>query len=755
LIVFVFSKVGLFDWKLKFKEIVRFFLQSILINAVVIVTLFASALNYLSDAQSNLLMEYYRNTQQQITTKYNLFESMAGLGSYSWVNYLSDELPGWQAYSIFRDLPKTFWLAISVFPIIFALISGFKKKRFWIIPLLLIVLLLMNGSGMPLGELYNRTLGSLPVYRDFFRDPWGYWGIIYFFLISVLILLGLSDLIKLKSDKKGFKWISMIPIFVLVGVFLTQFFLMYISPGKIVSEAWWVNIPEDYKQISDFLNDEEGSKVLPLPITSQAFGYTETDWGYKGPDILNRMSDVNILDTHLSFLTSESYSDLISVLEFPSEEALTDVLDRTSTNYVLLRNDFKDDENESSLVMYSDIVNSSDCFKSVVSTSKLELFEYTCFDEQVSEWSYSHNYYFGDWACGNGLGIEDDSASYICKSLQWPKEGIEIVYNVLQYEFEGISGVVSSQGAESDSVMINDTFLTDDIVLKENNVVSIDLSDGKYDLIDNWDFSQGNWNNDIYTCVDGYTSEDIVVNSDDGLGVESFYKPYCLYTNIQQEGINNDEVKGLLNIKYKDVEGNQVPTVNIYSEEKQQLLYSIDLIEDVLDPSLGITLELKESNDGFRDYYIYFEDLSFLDRGTYLYLLFNQGVEYMNVHIDSVRFIYLDSDIDGVNLVSKNVDREIFDVNELSVKEFWSGLFNVVDVSSIEGSVLISNTRNFNSNWLVLGIDSDHVLVNGFANGWLIDGVGSYDSLFIIYFPQVLYIIGFLISFIGLLIVVI
>ncbi len=69
-----------------------------------------------------------------------------------------------------------------------------------------------------------------------------------------------------------------------------------------------------------------------------------------------------------------------------------------------------------------------------------------------------------------------------------------------------------------------------------------------------------------------------------------------------------------------------------------------------------------------------------------------------------------------------------------------------VEIRDADGPFLLGFFNRFSQNWYVkrvdnFAIDEKHVLIDGFANGWIIDGNGDFD-LFIEYSPQKMFVIG-------------
>jgi hypothetical protein len=756
-LTFLFSRMKIISWTLSKKKSLIFFITVIIVNLVVLFMLVSSALNYLGGSENNQLISYYRNTQENISINYKIWESLGGWGTYSWTQLISEELPGWQAFSIFKGFPKSFWVILSLVTPLFAIISNLKGKYLLLVLATVFSLILMNGFGVPFGNIYETVFGNLPIYKDLFRDTWGYWGGVYIFLISLLLGLSLNNISQTKLTSIIDRYSRNAILISLFLINVVMFVLMYIAPGKIIHESWHIEIPTSYIEVAKYFNSkEDGTRVLPLPLTSQPFGYTETTWGYKGPDILNRVSEIDLIDKHLNSIAPISYINLLSDIENLDDYKLVQILEITGTKQIILRKDFKDQN--ISFKKYENLITSNNCFSKEFGTEYLDVYKYDCVSGSIPLFSQSGSPYLGNWNCGNGLSYNSENvkSSLVCSNLKLDLNTLKVENNSLKYNLIGSNTYVKSNKYISD-IFVNNLDLNNEIRMSNETEVRFDLSNDKYDLISNRDFKSGLWMNEIATCNNLFDNIDIVTNTTKGLSIISNEKPVCIFQKIQNP-INQSDYEGVIKLRYKNEKEVSPPTLNIYSEKSKENIFSIDLNNI---NSLETKYSIKSEIDflGYTTVYVHINDLSNLDSNSYLYLVMNPNNEYFQTNISELRFIKIPKEINDIKLITSSYENKDFEINTQQYKSYFFGtLVKLKDVKS--DSKIINFNSNFNRNWKLITFkkgellpyispENNHVMVNDWSNGWIIENTNKSDNVWIVYIPQLLYLIGIFLSVIA------
>lgn len=744
IIVYLFKYLGVIEYRISLRKTLLFWLSALAINLVVLFMAIASATNFIDETQKNILISYYRESQIYISTQYKLIESLGGWGTYAWIKYLSVEKPGWQSFGVFNYISKFHLIWLSFIPPFFALISNLKKKRLLIVLIAVLFLILMNGFGSPFGNIYSQTLGNLPIYRDFFRDTWGYWGGIYIFFISLLLAFGFKDTFNnLRFSRLSFVE-KILPITVLL-IWITLTFTLYVYPGKIISSSWFVNIPQSYIELSNLLEHKE--RVLPVPLTSQPFGYTETTWGYKGPDILNRMSKVDLLDRHLNSIATTGYIHLSNEV-VPTYESLAKILNKTGTNKVLLRKDFVDLDSKFSYQDFEKVLISS-CFTKVYDSNEVALYTYKCNEKPLKLFSYSNLITLGNEGCYSNI-FSTNSKNIDALSCYMPtRQNPKIIGDELLFEFNA-NKMNSLAQTELDQAYLNGIKLQNkqEVKLYENNQIKIDLSSGQFDLI-----NEKVQDNSPLTCESNIGTDGIVFNKNlSSLGIISHEKQVCIRKKIKVLEGNGAVLKFAIR-----TEGISDSYIKIFSEKLKKDLYQIALGENTIlnsDYILERYLEGKTAT-----YYIYFNTIESFDDQTYLYLILNSQKKYFEGELLELRFVNLDKKIENTRFVSSDLDLIEENVSSINFSEILPNTVYKVYLNNKENVELVNFNTNFNSNWKMFGVkngkleiinDEKHILVNNLSNGWLIEDK-NFDYLLVIYLPQIVYILGIIISLITLL----
>ncbi|WKZ31322.1 MAG: alpha-(1-_3)-arabinofuranosyltransferase family protein [Candidatus Dojkabacteria bacterium] len=724
LIVYLLAYVRLVKIKVKFTSLLLFYGLSLALNAVVLFSYLGMQLSY-ADISQNSVLEFYREDAIRFAADYKIHEVIGGFGSYAWTHNLSKIFPGDHNFTVLAYVSRTVLWVLAIIPVVYALITNFRGRRIALVVVAIIFAILATSYGQPFGEIYADTLGKLPIYSDFFRDSWTYWSMPLFFILSIMLAFSFKDKLSLSHLKKMDKnFASSFIKYQVILVMIVGFVVMYISPGYAINPAWVNAIPYGYRETAQYLNENaKGERVLPLPLSKHIYGYTYYEWGYAGPDIMRRMADVGYTDKYFNQIaTNKTVSMLEGIIE-PQPETLNEFLYRTQTNWILLRKDFVDLPHEYSnerALQFEEILNNFECWQKVSEYEKLSLYENKCGDHAKSDIQVSKNYVYGDSKCYQGIPLDqyyEDSS--VCGS------------NPKNDNFE----------IERDLLRINN----------ENETTRLDLEDGEYDLLENYDFKNGLWNEgDLYTC-DPDDSEALRIETSErragGVTIESDGQKVCIFEPIINENIGSG---AMLKIKYK-------------SNNSDPMRYCIFGLTDDYCYILGNMDEkdregiiVKGENEGdFNVDYLYIDNLaSYSEKeDMYLYMYFNDSrTRDFNIEIDELRFISTPAQFADQFEPSDVYDED--SIGSVKVSERLGGSLKVWN-SDANGDVLVSFNQRYDDQWLLLGwnkefmpkvVVADHVESYQYANGWLVKSVEKYDRLGIVYIPQLVYAAGILIT---------
>ena len=159
----------------------------------------------------------------------------------------------------------------------------------------------------------------------------------------------------------------------------------------------------------------------------------------------------------------------------------------------------------------------------------------------------------------------------------------------------------------------------------------------------------------------------------------------------------------------------------------------------------------REESFGYVTDYVYLKNIDRYkdknDMSLYLYLN-DEKEKIFSIDIKEVRFVtlplsYSGQVVDGINLDrGKNLD--------LTIKNYVWGS-QVSWSKDAVGNYVVSLNQNKNAQWRLIGIrnnktvtdlSSQELTTYDYANGWYVKNIESYDSLIIVYIPQIIYMIG-------------
>lgn len=738
-VALLINYAGLTKAKYSFKKLFLFFIVVFILNSVVWVSYVASS-GAFEEFETSALTTIYREQSKINSQKYNLFDVMAGFGQQAWVEQLSDVRPGYQAYSFIGNLPLNYLRFLAFVPILFACLANIKK-RVWILVLFAVSLAVMaTGYGQPFGRVYNFLFDNLPVYRDMFRDMWTYWSMPYFMLISILLANGFD---AVKGVKLKEKWDSkLFPVIIKVSIiscWLISITLLTIVPNKLVSSAWIVNIPDEYYQTAEFINSKTDlGNVLLLPMTEHPYGYTDFDWGYTGPDVLRNLSRAGFIDKYFNPVAPASYIQQIEKLNTNAGEMdiLEDFLKRTDTDLLVLRKDLLTPVDTLRAEKWIDKIAGNRCFAEVLENDNHLVFEYRCsdFSNYLSNGDKTH---LGNIACEDSIMGEDTVISRgFCGELKPDISTISIAESSLRFYpsqerfVEEFSDINESEKADLDIEISDDAFI-------------LDISEGKRDLVENWSLNSEMWNGEsLQTCnpFDGDVSTGIrKIKTSDGMKFILDKKQACVYQKIITSG---DFSKAILAVKHDNK--NVSTRYCIFSEGSNTCISQGAIYDPQISSNSNVYSEYNEAEDMYTEY-LFIDSIPDLDeeQNIWLYMYFNTNLEEdVEIDIDQIRLLTF-PEYKIINPEKTASNRELTPDYDL---ETFVTLKNV----GLDTGVFTYG-QNYTDQWLLLGkekdggwsiISEERIKTFDFANGWRIEEDKDYEKVYLIFRPQIYYLIG-------------
>ncbi len=732
------------------RQLITFGLIMILFNAVSFATLSTSILNYQSDYSDLALVEAYRDENTMISSNYNMLSTFGGYGTYAWNYNLYDEQPGVQAYSILGSASKSLLIIVGAALPFFAILLSIGKKRWTFIPFIPVLVFLMTGFGAPLGGLYEGLFSRIPIYLDIFRDSWGYWGMVYMFILSLMVGVGLTE--NSRSNKLAYG--------IIFGAFYAiSIILFFINPGSLINRSWFVKIPQSYYEVANRLTNEyKEESVLALPLTDHSFGYTYYNWGYGGPDVLSKMADVRFIDKYLYSIATYDYIENLDKLSEPNEETLLEFVQSSGVEAIVLRKDLVKESDQENMSKWVDILNDGSCFTEQLNTDELVVYDVECSTETGLA-VQSSVCTIGNITSIDGALVDSGSASKtffpLCSdiySLSLEKAEPYIFQSSLRYllETNGTERFFPQNDTEL-SIKINDLPVEDkELYLTGEKIVYIDVSD----LVmyrDPTFIDTGSSDNLVQTCSkeDNCTIKSVVSSS--GIRtVSSLGQQICFYKKIAKDTESGSTI--LMSLKYKSEDPVDI-SYCLLSRIIGKCVREGSFTETEIWDYRERTRKYQKEVAGWTESYVMISGIEQYSRGDltlYTYMDRGNNLPYQ-VFLDSIVTVQIPESLSSVRLFEKNVKNDITNVRFTGTRGFYK-------ISDFDAKNIVMLRQLYGESWLIFGVQSgkllpeviseeNHAKCLGMFNCWYISD--NYDSLFVIYLPQLLYWTGLIVSFWG------
>jgi hypothetical protein len=194
-------------------------------------------------------------------------------------NTFNDLMPQWQQH---LNNPVVLFVGYTVFLFsLFGLILVFIKKDKLFIslsPFFIIPFVLLCNRAPPFSYLFDFLIKNSTI-KESFR--------FIFTKLSILLLFGLiiffAYFVRFLFDK--IKTVIFIPVFSIVTVILLLIYGFPMFQGYLISPAVRTNIPIEYFQFWQFMDQQESGRSLVLPL-NQSSGWQYYNWQYQGSGFL-------------------------------------------------------------------------------------------------------------------------------------------------------------------------------------------------------------------------------------------------------------------------------------------------------------------------------------------------------------------------------------------------------------------------------------------------------------------------------------
>lgn len=256
--------------------------------------------------------------------------------------------------SFFSNSSELLWVKLYLFPVISFLsfsisliiflplfLKSKKSSVLFLSGLTILGIFLSKGNNPPFGEIFNlpfTKIGFLQAFRNAFEK----FGFLLPLSGAPLFAYG-SNLLQLKLANKWGKYIYLLLVFWLIGIFGLPFFTGWVfmnseTPANIPSTGYQVKVPQYYKDAANWLSTQKKDfRLLAFPLGSEGITY---NWekGYTGVELSNQL----LPTPAISFQTNiPFYDDISSSLEktFLNGRDFTRATNLLNAKYIMFRDD--------------------------------------------------------------------------------------------------------------------------------------------------------------------------------------------------------------------------------------------------------------------------------------------------------------------------------------------------------------------------------------------------------------------------------
>ncbi len=255
--------------------------------------------------------------------------------------------------SVFIKTIGCFFFLIILYGFIKSLLQ--KKNIYLVLPFFFFFSLLAIDV-FPFSIL-NQVLRNLPLVNDVFRNPFTKFANILLFLYSIFFVIGLQHLLVFLKRKYAVFALA----FLVVLIFL---YTLPIWSGKLIYQQLKVKIPDEYFGVFDYFKDKGNTRIANLPQFAPD-GWENYAWGYRGSGFIWYGINQPILDRAFDVWSSGSenyYWEISRAIYSKNENLIENVLKKYQINWIILDENIVNSSSPRSLY-YSEtekLFNSSD-----------------------------------------------------------------------------------------------------------------------------------------------------------------------------------------------------------------------------------------------------------------------------------------------------------------------------------------------------------------------------------------------------------
>jgi hypothetical protein len=311
-VIFIFTLIFALTYSKGFKDILKKTFLTILLFIFTQLFWILPFIHYTVNVSGDIVASH---TNQTVTTSIidlekEAMDSLNSARMYTRVLETTDDQAG-DKY-LFEDaeeyLTYDFFKFVALIPAIFAVLAIVfgvikKKKTFIFIGIVAFCTwFIIKNQNPPLGVIYTFLQENIPLFKQVFRWPSSKLGQVYIYSLSLLAPIGFAYLMDFLASFLKKKWPKVLLLTVTTGLLLSMLYLFsgYMFEGKLFVERAIVQVPQQYYELGDYLeeNDQAG-RILYLPTSNNGY-FREYDWGFIGSGFLHYIVPNPLMDMSLS-----------------------------------------------------------------------------------------------------------------------------------------------------------------------------------------------------------------------------------------------------------------------------------------------------------------------------------------------------------------------------------------------------------------------------------------------------------------------
>lgn len=311
---------------------------------------FSSISNRLSSDNATLLNTGYSNLTDVSILRGFWFSNIDYIDKAGKYGYMLSDWIDWIGVKNMSSLGYVFGIVIILGFISLFFLKIPKCVKFFISYLFLITLFFFFGSNGISSDLYGFIIISKPLFKEIFRFSFTKWIVPASLSFAFLFSFGTLFISKLFSN------LAFSPkVFFVSRFIIPTLLLVYMAPvffGHLIYPSVRQDIPGDYINLQKYLENEPKSSRIAILPASTFWGWTFTDWGYRGSGFLWYGINQSVLSRTFDVWNTKNeqfYNEFQYAIYSSDAVLLNYVLEKYQVNYLVFDESIISPESEKAL----------------------------------------------------------------------------------------------------------------------------------------------------------------------------------------------------------------------------------------------------------------------------------------------------------------------------------------------------------------------------------------------------------------------